>query len=123
MKRIKKILVIDDDLDIQKLVSVRLTSSGYSVITAADGKTGLEKARSEGPDLILLDVMLPDIDGYKVCTELKNDDDLKKIPIVMLTSLSQLGDIKSGIGSGANAYVAKPFRPEDLLETIKNIIG
>jgi DNA-binding response OmpR family regulator len=92
------------------------------VITASDGQEGLDKARLEKPDLIILDLMLPKIDGYKVCRMLKFDEKFKQIPIILFTARAQESDIKLGKEVGADAYVTKPFEPAILLTKIKELI-
>jgi DNA-binding response OmpR family regulator len=118
----KKILVVDDEEDIAMTVSLRLQASGYEVVTAVDGQEGLEKARSMNPDLIILDLMLPKIDGYKVCRMLKFDEKYKKIPIILFTARSQDSDKKTGEDVGADAYITKPFEAQVLLAKIKELM-
>jgi DNA-binding response OmpR family regulator len=118
----KKILIVDDEKDLVETLTFRLKSYGYEVISAHDGKDGLDMARSESPDLILLDLMLPKLDGYKVCRMLKFDEKFKKIPIIMLTARSQEDDKKIGLETGANAYITKPFNPKSLLAKIEELI-
>ena len=119
----KKILLVDDEKDLVETVSFRLDASGYEIIPAYDGKDGFDKARSERPDLIILDLMLPKMDGYKVCRMLKFDEKYKKIPIIMFTARAQDSDIKMGEEVGANAYITKPFDPKVLLDKIKELLG
>lgn len=118
----KKILLIDDELDIVKLVESRLKINGYEVVVALDGQEALEKAREEKPDLILLDLMLPKLSGYKVCRMLKFDEKYKHIPIIMFTARVQENDEKLGFEVGADAYITKPFKPEVLLEKVKELL-
>lgn len=118
----KRILLVDDEKDLSDMVKMRLESNGYEVLTAYDGQEGLDKARREKPDLIILDLMLPKLDGYKVCRMLKFDEKHKGIPIVMFTSRVQDSDKKMGEEVGANAYITKPFEPETLLSTVQGLI-
>jgi len=118
----KKILLVDDEEDIRKLVTGRLKLNGYEVITAIDGEDGLSKARTEVPDLIILDLMLPKIDGYKVCRMLKFDVNFKHIPIILFTAKAEEEDIKTGMEVGADAYLAKPFEPQVLLDKVKGLL-
>jgi two-component system, OmpR family, alkaline phosphatase synthesis response regulator PhoP len=118
----KKILVVDDEPIITKVLESRLKANGYDVVSAADGQEALNKARSENPDLIILDIMLPKIDGYRVCRLLKFDDKYKNIPILMLTARIQDTDKATGEQCGANAYLPKPFDPQSLLEKIKELL-
>ncbi len=122
MGEAKKILVIEDDLVSQRILAVRLEINGYVVITADDGEEGLKKAREENPDLLILDLMLPKMNGYEVCRMLKFDDDYKKIPIIILSSLDQQDEREKAIKSGADAYFIKPFDLELLLVKIKDFI-
>ena len=118
----KKILLVDDEKDIVKVVSLRLKAAGYEIVTAFDGEDALNKARSVEPDLIILDLMLPKIDGYKVCGLLKNDVRYSKIPIIMFTARAQADDVTLGKELGANDYLTKPFDAMVLLEKIKNLL-
>lgn len=119
----KKILVVDDEKDLVETLSFRLESAGYQVVTAGDGQEGLEKAREEKPDIILLDVMMPKMDGYQVCRMLKFDEEFKDTPVIMLTARGQDQDRETGKNVGANDYVTKPFEAKDLLEKIGKLIG
>lgn len=119
----KKILVVDDEPNIVTMIKSRLKANGYDVITACDGQEGLEKAQNENPDLILLDVMMPKLTGYKVARLLKFDSSFNDIPIIMLTARSQEKDIELGATVGVNMYITKPFEPEELLEAIKILLG
>ena len=118
----KKILVVDDHPQLVDLVRIRLESSGFEVITASDGQEGLARARTESPDLIILDVMLPKMNGYKICRLLKFDRKFKHIPIVMLSSRAKKSDAEVGLKMGANEYVFKPYNPKQLLEVIKRYV-
>ena len=119
----KKILVVDDEPDVQSLLSLMLKAQGYEVITAADGQEGLEKARGVAPDLILLDVMLPKLDGYKVARMLKFDEKYRHIPIIMLTAKIQEKDKQTGLEMGVNEYVTKPFDTTLLVEKVKEVLA
>ncbi len=119
----KKILIVDDEPDMIYAVEMQLKANHYEVLTASDGKEGLEKARSESPDLIILDLMLPKLDGYKVCRLLKFDEKYKKIPIIMYTARGQEEDEKIGYQVGVDAYLVKPFEPKVLLEKIHDLLG
>jgi DNA-binding response OmpR family regulator len=118
----KKILIVDDEPDAVLMLTMRLEANGYAVISAADGEKGLEKARSEKPDLILLDVMMPKIDGYQVCRLLKFDKNFRHIPIIMITARTQDEDKKVARDTGADAYITKPYEAKELLATIKNLL-
>lgn len=118
-----KILVIDDEPDLTMMVRMRLEAAGYEVIEANDGQEGLDKARKENPDLIILDLMLPKLDGYKVCRMLKFDEKYKKIPVIMFTARAQDSDKKLAEEVGATAYLTKPFDPQTLLSKIQELLG
>jgi DNA-binding response OmpR family regulator len=118
----KRILIVDDEEDILEVLKFRLEANDYEVMTASDGQEGLNKARSEKPDLMILDLMLPKIDGYKVCRMLKFDETYKSIPIIMVTAKSQQKDEDLGREMGADAYVMKPFEPEILLDKIRELL-
>jgi len=118
----KKILLVEDEKVLMETVTLRLEDNGYEVISAYDGFKGLEKAKKEKPDLIILDLMLPKMDGYKVCGLLKADTRYNKIPIIMFTARAQESDKKMGKEVGANAYITKPFEPQLLLEKIRELL-
>lgn len=119
----KKILVVDDEPNIVKMVASRLKATGYDVISAADGVDGLNKARSDSPDLIILDLMLPKMDGYKVCGFLKHDQKYKQIPIIIFTARVQDETEKLGYEAGAEAYIPKPFDAKVLLDKIEELLS
>lgn len=105
------------------MLKMRLQANGYEVITAYDGQEALEKVRNQNPDLIILDLMLPKMDGYKVCRMLKFDKKYKSIPIILFTALVQESDKEMGSQVGADAYIIKPFEPQVLLSKIKELLG
>ena len=117
-----KILLVDDEIQLITMIQMRLEANGYEVITANDGEAGLEKAKSENPDLIMLDVMMPKMDGYKVCGLLKNDTRYSKIPIILFTARAQQDDKDVGGEVGADAYITKPFEPPILLAKIEELL-
>ncbi len=119
----KKVLVVDDEPDVLALLTLMLKSQGYNVITAVDGQEALEKARKEAPDLILLDVMLPKMDGYKVARMLKFDENFSHIPIILLTAKIQEKDRQTGLEMGANDYMTKPFETALLLSKVKETLS
>jgi len=118
----KRILIVDDEEDIVNVLRFRLEANNYAVLSASEGQEGLNKARAEKPDLIILDLMLPKLDGYKVCRMLKFDESYKSIPIIMFTARAQKKDEELGMEMGADAYIAKPFEPEVLLAKIKELL-
>jgi len=119
----KKILVVDDEPRLLKVITIRLKASGYEVITAQDGAEALEKAKSLNPDLIILDVLMPKVDGYEACRLLKFDEKYKSIPVIMLTAKAQDIDKAMGKKVGADDYIAKPFETQDLVDKIKKHLG
>jgi DNA-binding response OmpR family regulator len=120
----RKILVVEDDLDLVELLRFNLAHAGFSVTVALDGAEGLKKARSFLPDLILLDLMLPELDGFAVCEILRRDAGATaRIPIIILTAMpGQLARV-AGIGAGANDFITKPFSPRHLLSRIETVLG
>lgn len=118
----KKILIVDDEPQLVELIKIRLESCGYEALTALDGQAGLDRAKKDKPDLIILDLMLPKIDGYKICRILKFDQKYKSIPIVMFTARAQESDEKLGYEVGADAYIVKPFEASALLAKIKELL-
>jgi two-component system, OmpR family, phosphate regulon response regulator PhoB len=118
----KRILLIEDEQDIITTLTFRLESEGYDVTTAMDGEDGLDKVKKENPDLILLDLMLPKMNGYKVCVLLKSDSKFKDIPIIIFTARAEEADRKKSEESGADAYITKPFEPPILLGKIKELL-
>jgi len=121
MPKQKKILAVDDERHIVRLVQVNLERAGYQVVTAFDGKEALKKVESERPDLIVLDVMMPHMDGFEVLKRLKSDDKTKDVPVVMLTAKAQDADVFRGWASGVDCYLTKPFNPIELLTFVKRI--
>ena len=113
-----RILAVDDSSTILEMIKATLVSGGYEVITASDGAEALAVARAEEPDLILLDVMLPKFDGYRVCRLLKFDQKYKSIPIIMLTAKTEEQSMATGIRTGADQYLTKPIEPERLLAAV-----
>lgn len=118
----KRILVVDDEKELVEMLKMRLEAGGYEVSAAYDGQEALDKARRDKPDLIILDLMLPRIDGYKVCRMLKFDEKYKKIPIILFTARAQEEDKKLGGEVGAEAYITKPFEPPILLAKIRELL-
>ena len=116
-----RVLVIDDEAPIRLLCRVNLEAEGMEVLEAADGPSGLEKARAERPDVILLDVMMPGLDGWRVAEELLDDERTKHIPIVFLTARAELRDRARGIDLGGVDYVTKPFNPIELAPLVREL--
>ena len=118
----KKILVVDDEVDLVETVRFPLEMEGYDVLVSYNGEDALNQARKENPDLIILDLMLPKLDGYKVCRLLKFDERYKHIPILMLTAKTQEKDKILGKETGADEYITKPFEMDDLMEKVKKYL-
>ena len=118
----EKILIVDDEEDILELLKFNLLREGYQVFGALTGEEALKLAQSEGPDLIVLDLMLPGIDGLEVARKLKNDPKTKQIPVVMLTAKGEEADIVTGLELGADDYITKPFSPRIFIARIKAVL-
>jgi DNA-binding response OmpR family regulator len=117
-----RVLVIDDEAPIRLLCRVNLEAEGMDVLEAADGPSGLEKARAETPDVVLLDVMMPGLDGWRVAEELLDDPRTESIPIVFLTARAELRDRARGIDLGGVDYVTKPFNPVELAPLVRDLL-
>ena len=121
----KRILVIDDEPELVKAITIRLEASGYEVIPAFDGQQGLDKAGGIKPDLILLDIVMPKMDGYEVCRKLKSNPETKGIPIIIFTASAAVGPEKlekRRISVGAEGIIKKPFEPAELLEMVNKLL-
>ena len=119
----KKILAVDDERHIVRLVQINLQKEGYEVVTAGNGREALEKVKSEKPDLTVMDVMMPEMDGFEALENLKADEVTAKIPVIMLTAKAQDADVFSGWQKGADLYLTKPFNPSELLTFVKRIFA
>jgi len=117
------ILLVDDEPDLVQMVSMRLAAAGYEVTTAYDGQQALEQVKQARPDLIILDLMLPRLDGYKVCRLLKFDERYRSIPILIFTARAQTQDIQMATECGADAYLTKPFEPKMLLDKLQELLS
>lgn len=117
-----KILVIDDDIAINELIKVNLELCGYKVIQAFDGTKGFALCKQEKPSLVLLDVMMPEVDGFTVAQRIRKNDDTKNIPILMLTALSELNDKVKGFNIGVDDYLVKPFEMEELQVRVRALL-
>jgi len=118
----KKILIVDDEPHILKMVENRLKFSGYETITAQDGNEGLKKAQEQKPHLILLDILMPGMNGFQTLKKLKEQEDTRNIPVIILTAKGQPQDVEEAINLGASDYVVKPFTPIVLLEKINKVL-
>ena len=121
--RKKKILVVDDEKELTSLVSMHMKMAGYEVLIASTGEKALDISREEKPDLIILDLMLPKIDGWEVCKQLRQDVATQDIPVIMLTARTQTEDKLKGFEAGADDYVTKPFSPRELVARVKRVLA
>lgn len=117
-----RVLVVDDEPDLIRVLQFGLQAAGYNVECAPDGQEGLKKARESKPDIILLDLMLPKLDGYKICRLLKFDDRFKHIPIIILSARTQEGDQALALEMGANRFIAKPYEFSEILGHIEALL-
>ena len=124
MDKNKKILIIEDEATLQKALNEVLAGENYEVVTSLDGLKGLELAQEENPDLILLDIILPKIDGFEVLRRIKENKKTSQIPVIILTNLSDVNDIQKALDLGATTYLVKAdFHIEDVLKKIKEVLG
>ena len=119
----KRILVVEDQEDLREVLRTLLTGSGYEMLEAADGAAGVAKAKSNKPDLILMDIQMPVMDGYEATRQIKTDPDLKSIPIVAVSSFAMKGDEEKARASGCDHYVTKPYSPMQLLRVVRGLLG
>ena len=117
------VLAADDDEDILELIAFRLEHSGYTVLQARDGAEALELARANKPDLAVLDVMMPKIDGIELTRRLREDESTSRMPIILLTARTQEADVQQGFDAGADDYIRKPFSPQELRSRVQAILG
>lgn len=122
MIELKKILIIEDEPELVSVLKQRLEKCSFSVDSALDGQVGLTKAKKQKPDVILLDLMMPQVDGYEVCYELKNNPDTKDIIIIVVSAQASKENQKEILSRGANAFLEKPFEPSELVELIQNLL-
>ena len=118
----KRILVVEDQEDNRRIVRDLLASVGYSTLEAEDGEAGVAKAAAERPDLILMDIQLPFLDGYEATRRIKADPELRKIPVIVVTSYALSGDEEKARAAGCDAYITKPYSPRQLLATIREYL-
>lgn len=114
------ILVVDDEPALLRLMEFVLSKQGHTMLTATDGEEALEMTRSQRPDLIVLDIMMPKLDGYQVAEAIRSDDELKHTPIIMLSAKAQEEDIERGVAAGVDRYVTKPFSPDELATIVSD---
>ena len=118
-----KILVVDDEPHLVRLMEFILAKQGHTMVSAVNGREALEKAQSERPDLILLDIMIPYIDGYEVARLLREDDELKSIPVILLSAKAQDEDVQRGLDLGVDEYITKPFAPDHLVHVVNSYLA
>ncbi|HVF53846.1 MAG TPA: response regulator [Actinomycetota bacterium] len=119
----KRVLVCDDDPVILRLLEVNLELEGYDVLSAHHGEMAFKIALEEVPDLVILDIMMPRLDGYQTAEKLRANDVTKNIPVVFLSAKAQQSDIDKGNASGVDAYLTKPFDPSELIEVVERLVG
>jgi len=117
------VLVAEDDEDIRSLVAFRLERAGYRVVAAADGRRAYEVAVAQLPDLAVLDVMMPRLDGYELMRRLRADERTSRLPIILLTARAQESDVQRGLEAGADDYIRKPFSPQEVMARVQAILG
>ena len=117
-----RVLVVDDDPVIVRLLEVNFEMEGFQVVTAVDGQDGVDKAKSEQPDVVVSDVMMPKLNGLELTAALKADDSTKHIPIILLSAKAQVDDVRAGLEAGADDYVTKPFEPLDLIDRVTKLL-
>jgi two-component system response regulator MtrA len=118
-----RILVADDDEDIRMLVVMRLQHSGHDVAQAGDGASAVESCRQDAPDLVVLDLMMPGMNGLDACRTIRSDPALAKTPVILLTARAQSSDVEAGLAAGADDYITKPFSPRDLAERVDALLA
>lgn len=118
----KRILVVDDEIYIVHILEFSLTMEGYTILTAFDGEEALRVIEKERPDLVVLDIMMPKLDGYEVCQRLRKDDRFSTLPIVLLSAKGRSIDREVGLQAGADDYITKPFSPRKLIEKIRELL-
>ena len=119
---VARVMAVDDDPVIRGLLEVNLEMEGHEVVTAVDGRDALDKVRAHAPDLILLDVMMPNVDGWQVAATLKGDPATAHIPVVFLSARAMEADVRKGTELGVDSYVTKPFDPIDLMELVERLL-
>jgi two-component system, OmpR family, alkaline phosphatase synthesis response regulator PhoP len=118
----KRILVVDDEIYIVHILEFSLTMEGYQVLTASDGEEALSVIEQERPDLVVLDIMMPKLDGYEVCRRLRQDEQFQNLPVILLSAKGRPIDREAGLEAGADDYITKPFSPRKLLEKMRELL-
>jgi len=118
----KRVLAIEDEEDILEVIEYNLDREGYDVTTSRNGEDGLELVRKDHPDIVLLDLMLPDLDGLEVCRKIRSDQEIKQIPVIMVTAKDTESEVVLGLGVGADDYITRPFKPKELVARVKAVL-
>ena len=118
----KRILVVDDEIYIVHILEFSLTMEGYNILTAFDGEEAMRVIEQEKPDLVVLDIMMPKLDGYEVCRRLRKDDRFATLPVILLSAKGRSVDREVGLQAGADDYITKPFSPRKLIEKIRELL-
>jgi DNA-binding response OmpR family regulator len=118
-----RILLVDDELSVQKLLTYPLRKEGYEVVPALDGREALDRLREDNFDLVVLDVMMPKMDGFELTRRLRAEEATSRIPIILLTARAQDADLQQGFDAGADDYIRKPFSPQELRARVQSILG
>ncbi|MDX1601080.1 MAG: response regulator [Anaerolineales bacterium] len=118
-----KVLVAEDERDIRELITFTLRYHGHDVLAASNGEEALELALKEHPDLVLLDIRMPRMNGYEVCRSIKENEVTKHIPVVFISAKGQEAEVKEGLDAGATDYILKPFSPDQLVERVSQVLG
>ncbi len=117
------VLVVEDDPDVRELIARKLAQAGFEVHTRQDGQAGLEATSEVAPDIVLLDVMMPRLDGIEVCRRMRAEPSTASVPVIMLTAKAQEADVDRGFGVGADDYIIKPFSPRELLNRVQAVLA
>ncbi len=117
------VLVVEDDSDVRELIARKLAQAGFEVHTREDGQAGLEATSEVAPDIVLLDVMMPRLDGIEVCRRMRAKPSTASVPVIMLTAKAQEADVDRGFGVGADDYITKPFSPRELLNRVQAVLA
>jgi two-component system, OmpR family, response regulator MtrA len=120
---VARILVADDDVDIRELVEFKLTTMGHDIVAVGDGAAAIEACREEKPDLAVLDVMMPGVSGLDAIREIRADELLSDLPVILLTARAQESDVETGFDSGADDYITKPFSPRELAARVDALLA
>ncbi len=118
-----KIIIAEDEPDIRELIAFTLRFAGYEVVTGSNGEEGYQLAKTESPDLVMLDVRMPKLTGYEACKRIKAEPELANIPVIFLSAKGQENEIEQGLAAGAEEYLLKPFAPDQLVDRVKTVLA